>query len=61
MRPFWATYYRKSDAVVMVVDSTDRARVSVCKVGGARVAEGCVCTRVEEPDRGSERDAVACS
>jgi len=33
LRPFWATYYKKSDAVIMVVDSTDRARVSVCKVG----------------------------
>eukprot|EP00200_Dunaliella_tertiolecta_P004051 CAMPEP_0202358332 /NCGR_PEP_ID=MMETSP1126-20121109/12035_1 /ASSEMBLY_ACC=CAM_ASM_000457 /TAXON_ID=3047 /ORGANISM="Dunaliella tertiolecta, Strain CCMP1320" /LENGTH=153 /DNA_ID=CAMNT_0048951459 /DNA_START=201 /DNA_END=659 /DNA_ORIENTATION=- len=31
LRPFWATYYKKSDAVIMVVDSTDRARIGVCK------------------------------
>jgi hypothetical protein len=32
LRPFWATYFKKTDAVVMVVDSTDRARVGVAKV-----------------------------
>ncbi|KAG1675055.1 hypothetical protein FOA52_002714 [Chlamydomonas sp. UWO 241] len=31
LRPFWATYYKGADAVVMVVDSTDRARVSIAK------------------------------
>ena len=35
LRPFWATYYKKSDAVIMVVDSTDRARIGVCKVSTA--------------------------
>ncbi len=32
MRPFWATYFKNTDAVVMVIDSTDRARVGVAKV-----------------------------
>lgn len=32
LRPFWATYYKHTDAVIMVVDSTDRARVGVTKV-----------------------------
>mmetsp|Transcript_31040 Transcript_31040/g.68886 ORF Transcript_31040/g.68886 Transcript_31040/m.68886 type:complete len:184 (+) Transcript_31040:248-799(+) len=31
LRPFWATYYKNTDAVIMVVDSTDRARVGVTK------------------------------
>ncbi|GAX84652.1 hypothetical protein CEUSTIGMA_g12073.t1 [Chlamydomonas eustigma] len=31
LRPFWATYYKGADAIVMVVDSTDRARVGVAK------------------------------
>lgn len=31
LRPFWATYYKNADAVIMVVDSTDRARVGVTK------------------------------
>lgn len=31
LRPFWATYYKKCDAVIMVVDSTDRARVGISK------------------------------
>lgn len=31
LRPFWSTYYKGADAVVMVVDSTDRARVGVAK------------------------------
>ncbi|GLC36837.1 hypothetical protein PLESTB_000777300 [Pleodorina starrii] len=31
LRPFWATYFKNTDAVVMVVDSTDRARVGVTK------------------------------
>lgn len=32
LRPFWSTYYKGADAVIMVVDSTDRARVGVAKV-----------------------------
>ncbi len=32
LRPFWATYYKNCDAVIMVVDSTDRARVGISKV-----------------------------
>ncbi|GFR50159.1 hypothetical protein Agub_g12324, partial [Astrephomene gubernaculifera] len=31
LRPFWATYFKNTDAVIMVVDSTDRARVGVTK------------------------------
>mmetsp|Transcript_21573 Transcript_21573/g.54927 ORF Transcript_21573/g.54927 Transcript_21573/m.54927 type:complete len:189 (-) Transcript_21573:1649-2215(-) len=31
LRPFWATYYKRCDCVIMVVDSTDRARVGVAK------------------------------
>ena len=32
LRPFWGTYFKNTDAVIMVVDSTDRARVGVTKV-----------------------------
>lgn len=31
LRPFWGTYFKGTDAVIMVVDSTDRARVGVTK------------------------------
>ncbi|MEW5310887.1 MAG: hypothetical protein WDW38_002643 [Sanguina aurantia] len=31
LRPFWSTYFKNTDAVIMVVDSTDRARVGVTK------------------------------
>lgn len=31
LRPFWATYYKDTDAVVVVVDSTDRARLGLAK------------------------------
>jgi ADP-ribosylation factor-like protein 5B len=31
LRTSWATYYRGTHAVVMVVDSTDRARISIIK------------------------------
>jgi GTPase SAR1 family protein len=32
LRPSWATYYRSTDAVIVVIDSTDRARASIAKV-----------------------------
>ena len=32
LRPSWASYYRSTDAVIMVLDSTDRARVRIAKV-----------------------------
>ena len=32
LRPSWQTYYRAANAVIMVVDSTDRARVGIAKV-----------------------------
>lgn len=35
LRPSWATYYRLTDAVIVVIDSTDRARASIAKVGPA--------------------------
>lgn len=31
LRTFWTTYFKNTDAVVMVVDSTDRARISITK------------------------------
>ena len=31
MRPSWVTYYKATDAVIMVVDSTDRGRMQVTK------------------------------
>jgi len=31
LRPSWATYFPSTDAVIMVVDSTDRARVGIAK------------------------------
>ncbi len=31
LRPSWSTYYPNTDAVIVVVDSTDRARVGICK------------------------------
>eukprot|EP00897_Mesotaenium_endlicherianum_P001578 jgi/Mesen1/1448/ME000132S00390 len=31
LRPSWATYYRGTHAVIMVVDSTDRARIAVTR------------------------------
>lgn len=34
LRPSWQTYYKATDAVIMVVDSTDRARVGIAKVSG---------------------------
>lgn len=35
LRPSWATYYRSTDAVIVVVDSTDRARASIAKARSA--------------------------
>ena len=32
LRPSWATYYKSTDALIMVVDSTDRARIGIAKV-----------------------------
>lgn len=32
LRPSWQTYYKATDAVIMIVDSTDRARVGIAKV-----------------------------
>lgn len=32
LRPSWATYYKHTDAVIVVVDSTDRARMNIAKV-----------------------------
>ncbi len=32
LRPSWTTYYKATDALVMVVDSTDRARINLVKV-----------------------------
>ncbi|KAK9822377.1 hypothetical protein WJX81_004576 [Elliptochloris bilobata] len=31
LRPSWAAYYKATDAVIVVIDSTDRARVSIAK------------------------------
>ncbi|KAK9828177.1 hypothetical protein WJX74_002064 [Apatococcus lobatus] len=31
MRPSWVQYYKHTDAIIMVIDSTDRARISVVK------------------------------
>uniref|UniRef100_A0A7S2Z509 Uncharacterized protein n=1 Tax=Chloropicon laureae TaxID=464258 RepID=A0A7S2Z509_9CHLO len=31
LRPSWTTYYKATDALVMVVDSTDRARINLVK------------------------------
>lgn len=31
LRPSWATYYRGTHAVLMVVDSTDRSRIAIVK------------------------------
>eukprot|EP00884_Botryococcus_braunii_P016534 jgi/Botrbrau1/3564/Bobra.0078s0021.1 len=31
LRPSWATYYKHTDAVIVVVDSTDRARMNIAK------------------------------
>ena len=31
LRPSWTTYYRGTHAVIMVVDSTDRARIGLVK------------------------------
>lgn len=31
LRPSWATYYRGTHAVIVVIDSTDRARISIMK------------------------------
>lgn len=50
LRPFWATYYKKCDAVIMVVDSTDRARVSITKVGALGVSLGCLSTQAHKPN-----------
>lgn len=33
LRTFWSPYYKGADAVIVVVDSTDRARLHVAKVG----------------------------
>ena len=34
LRPYWVTYMAGADAVMVVVDSTDRARMPVVKVRG---------------------------
>ncbi|KAL0043757.1 hypothetical protein WJX82_009362 [Trebouxia sp. C0006] len=39
LRPSWQTYYKAAHAVIMVVDSTDRARVGIAKEGLAWVAQ----------------------
>lgn len=31
LRPSWAAYYKATDAVIVVIDSTDRARVTIAK------------------------------
>eukprot|EP00201_Polytomella_parva_P006229 CAMPEP_0175084202 /NCGR_PEP_ID=MMETSP0052_2-20121109/27905_1 /TAXON_ID=51329 ORGANISM="Polytomella parva, Strain SAG 63-3" /NCGR_SAMPLE_ID=MMETSP0052_2 /ASSEMBLY_ACC=CAM_ASM_000194 /LENGTH=238 /DNA_ID=CAMNT_0016355933 /DNA_START=13 /DNA_END=730 /DNA_ORIENTATION=- len=31
LRPFWTTYYKNTDAIILVVDSTDRARIRIAK------------------------------
>lgn len=47
LRPSWQTYYKATDAVIMIVDSTDRARVGIAKVGrlkagAARSLQTCI-------------------
>ena len=32
LRPSWQTYYKNTDAVIVVVDSTDRGRIGIAKV-----------------------------
>ena len=39
LRSAWAAYLRATDAVIMVVDSTDRARVGITKVQSMRFAQ----------------------
>jgi GTPase SAR1 family protein len=59
LRPFWATYFKKTDAVVMVVDSTDRARVGVAKVGlNGMSPVGTACLKSKGAFRCSLRSAV---
>ena len=35
LRPSWQTYYKNTDAVIVVVDSTDRGRIGIAKVWAA--------------------------
>jgi GTPase SAR1 family protein len=44
LRSSWQTYYRSTDAVIMMVDSTDRARIAITKVRtGSAFALGRAC------------------
>jgi small GTP-binding protein len=64
LRSFWATYFKDTDAVIMVVDSTDRARVGVTKVRagagaasalgaqGLRLRAGAAASRLLPPPAG---------
>ena len=59
LRPSWATYYKASHAVIMVVDSTDRARIGIVKVscqpevkvyaGAARLCRLCLAQLYRQP------------
>ena len=31
LRPYWRNYYERTDAIVWVVDSSDRLRIQDCK------------------------------
>ena len=52
LRPSWATYYRATDAVIVVIDSTDRARASIAKVGGVPIAPSAVVNDLSQTEPG---------
>ena len=35
IKPSWTSYYKGTDAIILVVDSTDRGRVGIAKVQDA--------------------------
>lgn len=51
LRPSWATYYKSTDALIMVVDSTDRARIGIAKV----------CSSAESLERRSSNSRILLS
>jgi len=53
MRSVWGTYYRSTDAVILMVDSTDRARIALAKVSL------CICGEQGHSEWQTGRDGTA--
>lgn len=65
LRPYWRNYFEQTDAVVWVVDSSDRARMEDCRrelhellkeeVRRSRFVRGCATERVADLEASAKR------